>query len=220
MLRIAARALAVVAAAASLARAGETGVAARVNGVAIQAQRLQGYFEDHLAEQGRNVAAIRSPTVYRQLRREALDRLIEAELLWQEAQRKGIAPTPAEVAAALQEVRAAFERPGAFERRLERSGFTEESYAHDLHEQLAIRKLVQEEVVAGVAVSDAEVRAFYDANPGRFARPAEDGGGTVPEREAREAIRETLRAEKARDALARKVRALRARGRVEILAAP
>jgi parvulin-like peptidyl-prolyl isomerase len=218
MFRNLARVLALVAATLSLARAGETGVAARVNGVPIEAERLQRYFEDFLAEKGRNVAAIRSPTVYETLYREALDKLIEAELLWQEAQRKKIAVAPAELDAAVAEVRAGFKRPGAFERRLERGGFTVESYRAWVHRQLAIRKLVQREIVARVSVSDAEVHAYYEANQERFARPAQDGGA-VPEREAREAIRQTLHAEKARETLARKVQALRERGSVEIVAA-
>jgi parvulin-like peptidyl-prolyl isomerase len=220
MFRNLARAVALVAATLSLARAGETGVAARVNGVAIEAERLQRYFEDYLAEKGRNVAAIRSPTVYKSLYREALDRLVEAELLWQEAKRRKIAVGTGEVDAALDEVRAAFRRPGAFERRLESGGYTPESYREYLRRQLAIRKLVQEDVVARVSVGDGEVHAFYEANRERFVRPAQDGGAAtaVPEREARDAIRERLLAEKARDALARKVQALRERGKVEILA--
>jgi peptidyl-prolyl cis-trans isomerase C len=218
MFRNLARAVALVAATLSLARAGETGVAARVNGVAIEAERLQRYFEDYLAEKGRNVAAIRSPTVYHQLHREALDELIAAELLWQEARRKKIAVASAEIDAAVADVRAGFKKPGSFERRLERGGFTEESYRAYVEKQLAIRKLVQREVVARVSVSDAEVHAYYEANPDRFVRPPPEGGA-VPEREAREAIRQTLHAEKARETLARKIQALRERGSVEIVAA-
>lgn len=219
MLRTVFRACLLLAATASVAGALEPGVAARVNGVAIGTERLQRYFEDYLVEQGRNVAAIRSPTVYKTLYREALDRLIETELLWQEAQRRKIAVPEAEVAAALQEVRAAFKRPGAFERRLETGGFTAESYRQYLRTQLAIRRLVQEDVVAKLSVGDAEVHAYYEANPEEFVRPEKDGGGRVPEAEVRDAIRAQLFGEKAREALARKVQGLRERGKVEILAA-
>jgi hypothetical protein len=137
----------------------EPGVAARVNGVAITTERLDRYFEDFLAESGRNVAAIRSPTAYRALREQALDRLVEAELLWQEAQRRRRLATRAEVDAALAEVRAGFKRPGAFEARLSRGGFTPASYAEYLRVQLSIRHLVQEEIVAGVKPSAAELAA-------------------------------------------------------------
>jgi len=166
-------ALAVLAAAPPAARAAEQGVAARVNGVAIRTERVERYFEDFLAEKGRNVAAIRSPAAYEALRRQALDKLIEAELLWQEAQKRKVVASKAEVDAALAEVRAGFKQPGAFERRLERGGFTLDGYAEYMRQQVSIRKLVQKEVVARVSVSDADVHAYFEANPGRFTRPEE-----------------------------------------------
>lgn len=149
----------------------EPGVVARVNGAPITAQRLERFFEDRLAEKGRAVASIRSPAAYAALRREALDRLVDAEVLWQEAQRAGLLATRAEVEAALAEVRAGFTRPGAFERRLERGGFDEETYREHLRRQVSIRKLVQRDVVAKVTVSDAEIRAHYEAHPERFSAP-------------------------------------------------
>lgn len=149
----------------------EAGVAARVNGVPIRTERLERYFEDYLAEKGRSAAGIRSPAAYGALHREALDKLIDGELLWQEAQKKKLLASKAEVDAALAEVRAGFKAPGAFERRLERGGFTEASYVEYLRQQLSIRKLVQQKIVARVAVPDAEVRAYFEANPARFTRP-------------------------------------------------
>jgi hypothetical protein len=217
MIRSALRACTLLAACLSTALAGETGVAARVNGVAIEAERLQRYFEDMLAERGRSPAAIRSPSAYAALHREALEKLIEAELLWQEARRRNLLASKAEVERALGQARAGFAAPGAFERRLERGGFTAQSYERYLHQQLSIRKLVQEEVVARVSVSEAEVHAFYQANPERFARAAQAGGGRVPEAEVRGAIRQSLLAEKAQEALARKVQRLREASTVEIV---
>ena len=194
-------------------------VAARVNGVAIGAERAERWFEDYLAEKGRSVAAIRSPAAYQNLYREALEKLVEAELLWQEAQRRKTVASQAEVDAALAEVRAGFKAPFAFERRLERSGFTEASYAEYLRRQLSIRKLVQRDVLRSLSVSDAEVHAYYRANAARFTRPPRGGGEReqVPEAEVRETIREALFAEKAQAGLERKVRMLRERGRVEIV---
>lgn len=149
-------------AALGVARAEEPGVAARVNGVAIPAARLERWFEEYLASKGRSVAAIRSPAAYRTLHREALDQLVEAELLWQEAQRAGLVATEAEAAAAVAEIRAAFPRPGAFERRLARGGFTEESYASFVRQQLSIRRLVERDRAAGVPLEE-RVRQLREA---------------------------------------------------------
>lgn len=155
------------------ARADVPGVAARVNGVEIPVARLERWFEEYLAEKGRNVAAIRSPAAYRALHREALDRLVEAELLWQEARRLGLVATDAEVEAAVAAVRAGLSRPGAFERRLERGGFTAETYAAHVRQQLSIRKLVQREVAGSVKVTPEEVRALYEERAPGLTRPEE-----------------------------------------------
>lgn len=185
----------------------EPGLAARVNGAAIETVRLDRYFDDYLAEKGRSVAGIRSPAAYAALRREALDRLVDAELLWQEAQRAKLVAAPKEVEAALAEVRAGFKRPGAFEARLDRAGYTAEAYAEYLRRQVSIRKLVQREIVARVKVSDAEVRARHEEQRER---------SPGPEREVRAAIRERLAAEKAEAALAERVRALREKATIEV----
>lgn len=146
-------------------------VAARVNGVPIPAERVERYFEDYLREKGRSVAAIRSPNAYEKLRRQALEELIDTELLWQEAQRRKVLASKAEVEAALRDLRAAYQTPEELRVRLEQGGFTEESYAEYLRQQLSIRKLVQKEIAARVVVGDADVHAYYEEHRERFTRP-------------------------------------------------
>jgi hypothetical protein len=196
-----AAALVALAVTAPVPRALEPGVAARVNGVAITSERLDRYFEDFLADAGRNVAAIRSPKAYEGLRRQALERLVDTELLWQEAQRRRIGATRPEAEAALAEVRAGFKRPGAFEARLSRGGFTEASYIEWLRVQLSIRRLVQEEIVARVTVTAAEEDAAREEV--RASRP------DLPEAEARRAAHEQALAQKAQETLAARIRGLR-----------
>lgn len=62
--------------------------AARVNGVEIGLTRLERYFSEYLDAQGRAVTSIRNPGLYKRLRDQALDELIDKELLWQEARRQ------------------------------------------------------------------------------------------------------------------------------------
>lgn len=194
--------------AASSVRPLEPGVAARVNGVAISTERLDRYFEDLLAESGRSVAAIRSPAAYAGLRQQALERLVDTELLWQEAQRRERLAGQAEIDAALREVRAGFKRPGAFEQRLARGGFTEASYAGWLRVQLSIRRLVQEEIVPGVKVTDADVEAAREE--ARAVRP------DLPEDEARRLARERAAGKKAEAALGARLQALRAAATIDL----
>ncbi|MFK3775894.1 SurA N-terminal domain-containing protein [Pseudomonas sp. NPDC089406] len=136
---------------------------ARVNGVAIGVLRLEHYFSEYLEAQGRAVTSIRNPQLYRRLRDQALDELIDKELLWQAAQRLGIVVSDAQVAAQVAQVEAAFASPVLFERRLEAAGFDRAGFAeytrHELAAQLAYARLSE---VAPPA--DDEVQAFYQAN--------------------------------------------------------
>lgn len=138
----------------------EYGSAARVNDVEISLFRLERHFEDYLREQRRSVAQIRSPSVYKRLKREALEQLIDKELLWQEAQRRAIAVDDAEVARTRAAVAASFASPEAFARRLQAAGFDEAGYSEYLRREIAASRML-DQLVGTVTVSDAEVHSFY-----------------------------------------------------------
>jgi peptidyl-prolyl cis-trans isomerase C len=217
---LAALALAAGLAPAPAARADEPGAAARVNGVEIARARLERWFEARLEEQGRLVAGIRSPEAYKAMKREALEALVDRELLWQEARRRGHVVPEAEAEAAMAVFRAEF--PDAARRRLalERGGFTEEGYARYVREELSIRRYLEREVTSKVKLPVADVRAYYEAHPERFAGPpAADGTPARPPplREVREQVRAALREERSREAIAARIASLRAKAEIEIL---
>lgn len=120
--------------------------AARVNGAVIGTERLERYFEEHLASMGRHLAAIRDPAVYRRLRRDALDELIAQELLWQEARDVGLTASDADVRIAVGRVRQQFKSEEGFRRNLAKAGFDERGYAEYVRRQLAIERLVAERI--------------------------------------------------------------------------
>ena len=140
--------------------------------------------------------------------REALDQLVDDELLGQEAVRLGHAPAPEVVERALAEARAAFPLPVQFELRLERSGFTGASFRAHLARQLAVVRLLERDLAVGVVVGDAEVHAWY----------LEHGEATgQPEAAAREVIRERLRRQRVEAVVVARLAALRQAARLEIL---
>ena len=137
--------------------------AARVNGVEIGLTRLERYFSEYLTAQGRAVSSIRNPGLYKRLRDQALNELIDKELLWQEARRQGIAISDAQVSAHVGEVEAAFGSPAIFERRLAEAGFDRAQYTEYTRQDMAAQQ-VYAQLSAVDAPSPAEVQAFYDAN--------------------------------------------------------
>ncbi|CAK15628.1 SurA N-terminal domain-containing protein [Pseudomonas entomophila] len=182
---------------------------ARVNGVEIGALRLERYFTEYLQAQGRAVASIRNPNLYQRLREQALDELIDKELLWQEARRQGIAIDDEQVRARVAEVEAAFGSPAVFARRLEDAGFDHDSFAdYTRHEMAAQEAFARLTVVE--EPSAAEIAAFYDANRQRLQgmQNQSDNTSVLPEpnlRLARDALVAQLQAQ-ARQAVRQRLR--------------
>ncbi|MGF6393791.1 SurA N-terminal domain-containing protein [Pseudomonas plecoglossicida] len=141
--------------------------AARVNGVDIGVMRLERYFSEYLEAQGRALSSIRNPTLYKRLRDQALDELIDKELLWQEAQRRGIVVSDEQVSAQVGELEAAFGSPALFEQRLADAGFDRAAYADYLRHEMAAQQAFAQ-LSAVDAPSQAEVEAFYQANQQRL----------------------------------------------------
>ncbi|MGO5000035.1 peptidylprolyl isomerase [Oceanisphaera sp. W20_SRM_FM3] len=146
------------------------GVAAKVNGVEISNFRLERHFADYLLAQGRSVGAIRSPNVYKRLKTEALEQLIDKELLWQEAQKRGLNVDPARVQTALKKLKAAFGSPENFARRLAQEGFDEASYTDYLGQELAAMMMLEALTPVSAPLA-AEVDRLYQLNMKQFERP-------------------------------------------------
>ncbi|PYG97134.1 peptidylprolyl isomerase [Arthrobacter stackebrandtii] len=184
--------------------------AARVNGVEIGLTRLERYFSEYLDAQGRAVTSIRNPGLYKRLRDQALDELIDKELLWQEARRQGIVISDEQVSAHVGEVEAAFGSPAIFERRLAQAGFDRAQYSEYTRRDMAAQQ-VYAQLGAVEAPSQAEVQAFYDANQERLqgAQNQNDNPSVIHEQglalaraalvdqrqaQARQSVRQRLRA--------------------------
>ncbi|MFJ2985352.1 MULTISPECIES: SurA N-terminal domain-containing protein [unclassified Pseudomonas] len=183
--------------------------AARVNGVDIGVLRLERYFSEYLQAQGRAVTSIRNPTLYKRLRGQALDELIDKELLWQAAQLRGIVISDEQVSAQVGEVEAAFGSPVLFEQRLADAGFSRAEYADYIRHELASQQ-VYSQLSAVPEPTPADVLAFYQANRERLqgAQNQSDNTSVIPEQglvlaraaligqlqaQARQSVRQRLR---------------------------
>ncbi|MCC4114361.1 SurA N-terminal domain-containing protein [Aromatoleum toluclasticum] len=189
------------------ATAQEVGVAARVNGADISVFRLERHFEDYLKLQARNVAAIRNPEVFKRLKRDALDQLIDKELLWQESQRRGVKIDDAAVEHARKGIEAGFATRDAYERRVRDAGFNEATYAEYLRHELAASRTLQD--LAGMPeVSDDEVRRTLEREP------APEG---MPEAEAKRQVREYLVVSRRAEAGHSALQKLRSGAKVDVM---
>ena len=150
------------------------GDAVRVNGVAISYQRFNGFYVEYRNSKGVAVGARGDQLeLFKRLRREAMDLLIEQELTRQAAEREGIEPPSEEVDAGVAKLRSVYDGPGAFARRLEAEGFTEESYRKHVAGMLAAGKYLDRIRAAVPAVGDQELAAYYRDNEHRLTFPEE-----------------------------------------------
>ena len=146
--------------------------AARVNGEEISEFRLERFFVEYLEDQGRAVGSIRNPTAYKQLRRKALDALIDKELLWQEAVKRGVVITDAVVKDQIDQTREAMGGTEVFVRRLNDAGFDEAGFTEYTRRELAAQQ-VYAELTKVDAPDEQQVRAFYEEHRAEMSRPEE-----------------------------------------------
>jgi len=146
--------------------------AARVNGEEISQLRLERYFAEYLEDQGRAVGNIRNPKAYKQLRKAALDALIDRELLWQEAVKRGVVISDAVVKDQIDQTRQAMGGAEVFARRLEEAGFDEAGYTEYTRRELAARQ-VFDDLIQAAGPDEKQVRAYYEEHRGELNRPEE-----------------------------------------------
>lgn len=145
-------------------------VAARVNGEEISEFRLERYFAEYLEDQGRTLGSIRNPKAYKQLRQKALDALIDRELLWQEAVRRGVVISDAAVQSQVEQTRQAIGGAEKFARRLEDAGFDEAGFVEYTRRELAARQVFAELTTVD-GPDEKQVRAFYEEHRAEMRRP-------------------------------------------------
>jgi peptidyl-prolyl cis-trans isomerase C len=148
------------------------GIAVRVNGVEISNERFDAFYQEYRRPYGINVAG-RGDHLQRltQLRREAMDEMIEQELVRQAAEARDVEVTAEEIDAALAEISEPFKTPEDFARRIQSEGFTEASYREHIERMLAAKKYLDGIRLDVATVSDEELEAYYRSNERRLTLP-------------------------------------------------
>lgn len=144
--------------------------AARVNGEEISEFRLERYFAEFLEDQGRAVGSIRNPKAYKQLRQAALTALIDKELLWQEAVKRGVVISDETVQSQVEQTRQAMGGAEVFIRRLQDAGFDEAAYAEYTRRELAAQQVFAE-LTRVNEPDEQQVRAFFEEHREEMRQP-------------------------------------------------
>ncbi len=147
-------------------------VVAKVNGEPITekyVQRELTMYAQQLKQQGKSVPEDQKKA----MRSNAIDKLIDRELLYQKGVEMDLKPEPEAVEVEVEKVRKRFPNEDAYEKGLEQMGITEDMIRANIHQGIVIRDLVQKEIEPKVQVTDAEVQKFYEENQQFFKKPEE-----------------------------------------------
>jgi peptidyl-prolyl cis-trans isomerase C len=143
---------------------------ASVNGVLIPRSFLDREirrFEQQAFSQGQAV----DETQRDQLNRQALDTLIDIELLYQESQRRGFEITDDRVEEQVSSLRNQFGDEEGYAAALEQIGINDDELRTELRRQIAIQDMIDTDIAPAVTVTDQESKKFYEANPDYFFSP-------------------------------------------------
>jgi parvulin-like peptidyl-prolyl isomerase len=98
-----------------------------------------------------------------------LDQMIDRKLMAQEAQAAGVSVPDSVVTNVLDQFVRQFGGEAQVDQMLAPMGLAREDFRLAIQRDLTIRKYVDEKITGSIAVSEGDVRAFYDGNPDMFA---------------------------------------------------
>jgi len=105
----------------------------------------------------------------RKLRKEALNYLIDQELMFQEGRNSKLEPGDAEINVELMNIKQRFPSQDVFEQALKQQNLTEERLRGVISRAMTIRKLIDEEIKPNAEpVTEKEVSDFYEENKEGF----------------------------------------------------
>ena len=109
---------------------------------------------------------------YNQLRDQVLEFLIRGNWIEQETRKQNLKVSDKDVQKQIDAaVKQAFQKPGDFQKFLQRSGLTQADVFYQQRNQLLQQKLTEKVTKAKGTVTDAQIQQYYDKNKAKFSTP-------------------------------------------------
>lgn len=140
--------------------------AALVNGKEIPMAELQTAVRNVLMQNGMDAGQV--DDFMGQFGPRILDQLIDAELLYQAAEKGGFLTPEKEIDATFEDLSERYSTPEEFQAEMKARGFTEEALRASIRKQMTIQNFIQETIVPEAVVPEKAVREAYDKNPQNF----------------------------------------------------
>ncbi len=148
------------------------GDAVRVNDETISYQRFQGFYVEYRNSKGVAIAARGDQLgLLTELRKEAMDLIIEQALVAQAAEAAGVKAAPADIDKSVEDMRSIFDNEDAFRMKLENEGFTEETFRTHIGRMMKAKRYLDGMRMEAAEVSDADLERYYEENERRLTLP-------------------------------------------------
>jgi len=139
--------------------------AATINGKAVKLEEV----ERAVKQQAQGQESKLSPLELAQLRLQALESLIQQEVMFQKAEKEGAVPKDEDVTIELNKQKTSRGMSAEeFDKRLKEAGETEASLREKIKKDLAIKKLIDNKTGKIEPPKDKEIEDFYNGNPQAF----------------------------------------------------
>jgi len=142
-------------------------VVARVNGESV----TKAEFERAIAAIEARAGAPMPVDQRDRILRTILDQVVSYKLLVQESHTRKVDASDTEVAARIQEIQGQFPNQAAFEQMLTTRHTTIEELRSDMRQDLAVQKLIDDEITPKIAVKPEQLADYYAKNPDQFKQP-------------------------------------------------
>ncbi len=149
----------------------ETDYVAIVNGTKIPRQSLEqklNFVKQRYASQGQQLGEEQLNAI----KKDIAQRMVEKELLYQKSRELSIDVDKDKVEDQINEFRKKFDDEEAYQKQLSGMGYTEALLRSEITENMAIQKLIEEEIASKISISDDELKSYYEDNTKQFETPA------------------------------------------------
>jgi peptidyl-prolyl cis-trans isomerase C len=150
--------------------AGQKDHAAVINGVPIPSKDVERQF-NMMKKRYDQMGMEMPPEQVADVKTRITDSLIEQELLFQASQAQDISVDQSEVDDELEKFRQDFPDEATFRAQMAEMGYTEDTLKNEIKRSKAIQQLVMKDILAGVYVSEEEMKTYYENNPEKFKTP-------------------------------------------------
>jgi peptidyl-prolyl cis-trans isomerase C len=144
---------------------------ANVNGVVLTRGQVEGTVNALMGRFGGQIPPEQLAGLKQIFWKQALESLINQQLLIQEANKEGVQPDAGKVDAQIKEIAGRLPGGESLDKRLAAMGITEAQLRQNISQDLKIEALLDKNVPPGEKPTDKEVKEFYQEHPEQFKTP-------------------------------------------------